>query len=335
VNHGRSSDAGFAEQIDRWVRHAADADDRTFGDLVRALPGFYPSCVVDSLRRQLVGNRIPLRRAARLISQSMSATTGGVSSLAVDGLPVPHPLDFDWRFTDEAVEKILDEVALLGRNRGPIGVVGAPSVALRAGRTWAMNKVNAYDIDEGAVTALRQLGAGVIANRCNILTDDPPRPKFDVVITDPPWYFDDLCSSLWFCHATSRGGGFILASIPPVGTRPGIPEERTRLLEFSSQIGLELVRIESAQLPYRSPPFEQNALRAVGVAGAPVDWRRGDLAIFAPISQAGALRPCRGRLEGRPVFGRPSDLSFGLMREGMMAQKGADHRVPPAYPGGC
>jgi hypothetical protein len=301
VSHSSLDDDGFVEQIDHWVSRAVHAGGHTFGELVRRLPSVYPSWVVDSLRRHLACGQIPLLRAASLISQSRNTASAGVSCLACDGLPVPHPLDFDWRFSDEAVDRILDEAALLSHHRGSFGVVGAPSVALKAGRAWTSGGVVAFDVNPGIVSALRQLDERVVPLRCNVFIDEPPGFRLDVVVTDPPWYFDELCSALWFGHAMCRTGGFILASIPPLGTRPGIAEERVMLIEFSSMLGLDLIRIDAAELPYRSPPFERNALRAVGIAGAPVDWRRGDLAVFAKRS---------ARRSPRPKVSSPVDASW-------------------------
>jgi hypothetical protein len=267
-----------------------------------------------------------------LISQSMNTASSGVSSLAHDGLPIPHPLDFDWRFSEEAVERILDEAALLGRHRASVGVVGAPSVALKADRPWTSGGVIAFDINPGVVSALRQLGGRVVSLRCNVLIDEPPRFRLDVVVTDPPWYFDELCSTLWFCHATCRTGGFILASIPPLGTRPGIAEERTKLLEFSSRLGLDLIGIQPAQLPYRSPPFERNALHAVGAAGTPVDWRRGDLAVFAKRGSPRSPRPTVSSSAGAAWC----DVSFSAPRVRVSPKQSggfSDPRLSPIIEG--
>jgi len=312
VGHGRWGVDGFDGQVDRWVRRETDAGDVSFGDLVRRLPGVDPGVVVDALRRGSTAGWIPPIRAEGLIAQSGGDTPPGISSLARDGLPVPHPLDFDWRFSGEAVDQICGEAALLSRHRGHVGVVGAPTVALELARSGGHERIVVFDINPGVVAALRRLGDAVLAVRSDVLTDKPPRARLDVVVTDPPWYFDELCSSLRFCRATCRSGGFVLASIPPLGTRPGIAEERARLLEFSGRIGLELVGIDPARLTYRSPPFEQNALRRAGLTGTPVDWRRGDLATFV---RRVSLNP------HQPKFGTPtragagwSEVAFSAMR---------------------
>jgi hypothetical protein len=270
-----------------------------------------------------------LLRGARLLSQSTGPETSGVSSLALDGLPVPHPLDFDWRFSGEAVQRILAEATLLNRHRGSVGVVGAPSVVLKASRTWTRGGIVAFDINPRVIASLGQLGDRVISLRRDFLIDEPPRLRLDVVVTDPPWYFNELCSALWFCHAACRAGGFVLASISPLGTRPGIAEERAKLVDFTSRLDLHLVRIEAAERPYRSPPFERNALRVAGIDGAPVDWRRGDLAVFTKRGSAREARPTASRA----VDGEWCDVSFSTARVRVRPTQGrgfSDPRLSPS-----
>lgn len=83
----------------------------------------------------------------------------------------------------------------------------------------------------------------------------------------------------------------MLVSLPPLGTRPGMATERAEFLALAEELGLRRVRLDEGALPYLSPPFEQNALRADGMPGVPVDWRRGDLAVFARIRVVQRPRP--------------------------------------------
>lgn len=69
----------------------------------------------------------------------------------------------------------------------------------------------------------------------------------------------------------------MLSSLPPVGTRPGILDERRRLLEVAAEMGLEPENLMEAALPYLSPPFERVALLASRVRRFSADWRKGDL----------------------------------------------------------
>jgi hypothetical protein len=112
-----------------------------------------------------------------------------------------------------------------------------------------------------------------------------------VVMADPPWYPKQMAAFLWAAARLCRPGGHILVSLPPIGTRPGVEAERAELLALAAGWGLRLVRWESAALTYLSPPFEQNAHWAAGLPPVPLDWRRGDLAVFTPMLEFRSSRP--------------------------------------------
>jgi hypothetical protein len=318
----------FPNRVDDWVLRGIAEGCRTFGDLIYRLPGVYPTVAVEGLHRLAARGAVPMLEAMGMAAQARRPAGTDIASLAADGLPVPHPLDFDWRFTDDAVTSLLAEAHLLSRHRGALGVVGAPSVALRAGRELGARGVIVYDMNQSVLSALRRSGANVFGCRGDILGAMPPPARLDVVVTDPPWYLDELCGALRFCRAICRVGGFILASIPPLGTRPGIQAEREQLISSAASLGLDLVRIDPARLPYRSPPFEQNALRAAGVVGAPVDWRKGDLAVFARTRASEPPNPPAplGRYEAW------SEMAFSAARIRIRAGRGLGFSDPRLIP---
>lgn len=273
----------YSNQVDEWVQRALDEDCQTFSELVYRLPGVFPTLAIDSLHRLSARGAMTSPKVMEMNSQARQDARVTVASLATDGLPVPHPLDFDWRFTDESVTTILAEAHLLSRHRGTLGIVGAPSVALRAGLASGARSVIVYDINQSVLAALQRSGARIFAQCCDVLYEEPKPAQLDVIVTDPPWYHDEICAALCFCQTLCRVGGYVLVSLPPVGTRPGLQSEREQLFATVAPLGLILERIEASRLPYRSPPFERNALRATGIIGAPVDWRRGDLAVFKKV----------------------------------------------------
>jgi hypothetical protein len=80
-------------------------------------------------------------------------------------------------------------------------------------------------------------------------------------------------------------------TLPQEGTRPGIAQEWSHILDYAQQLGFTLLREEPAAVPYLMPLFEHNALRAAGLYALPAEWRRGNLAVFSHTCQAGAPRP--------------------------------------------
>jgi hypothetical protein len=129
------------------------------------------------------------------------------------------------------------------------------------------------------------------AEQCNLLTDPLPPIKVDAVIADPPWYEEHLQGFIWAATQICREGGHVLIGIPPIGTRPGVEQDRVDLFDLANELGLTLLRLEPAVLPYVSPPFEINALRTEGLSGVSTEWRAGDLALFSHDRQTSLPRP--------------------------------------------
>jgi hypothetical protein len=129
------------------------------------------------------------------------------------------------------------------------------------------------------------------AVRCHLARDPLPELTASVVIADPPWYEDEIQVFLWVARRLCIDSGYVLLSVPPLGTRPGIAVTWTRVITWAEQIGLQLRHLEPGVLPYETPPFERNALLADGVPSTPSTWRHGDLAVFVVVGPCTAARP--------------------------------------------
>jgi len=124
------------------------------------------------------------------------------------------------------------------------------------------------------------------------MTTDPlPALKAALVILDPPWYEEHVHAFLWAASQLCIVGGHLLVSMPQTGTRPGIAQEWVHIMDWAQQLGLFLIQVEQAALPYLMPPFERNALQAEGLYAIPEEWRRGDLAVFLHARQTNVSRP--------------------------------------------
>jgi hypothetical protein len=62
-------------------------------------------------------DKIPAQRALRL--------TGNVA------VPLPHPLDFDWRFTPETIALVWQIIRHLANPGGGVALLGTPSLVVR------------------------------------------------------------------------------------------------------------------------------------------------------------------------------------------------------------
>src|SRR4051794_1274693 len=99
----------FGEIVDVWVQRALAHGVGTFDELLLSLPGVYPSTALHSLRRLAVIDSV----ASKILAQIVTSENGRKSNTRPVpheiSLPVPHPLDYDWRFSDEAIACLLTE----------------------------------------------------------------------------------------------------------------------------------------------------------------------------------------------------------------------------------
>lgn len=269
----------FDLALDEWVRAALARGVRTFPDLVRSLPGVYPTDAVRAV--SWLGYDLP--------SDWQMDELPSIHPIH-DGWPVEHPLDFDWRFTPEAVRLLMDRC--LNSAIGPVTVLGAPSLACEAAAHGWSNGISIYDRNKTLVTVVRDSFPGITVT-CTDLVWGIPVSTGDaaVAIADPPWYPEHIIAFLWAASRLTDIGGQVLLSLPSEGTRPGILAERKTVLEWATAFGLRLVGIEPGVLGYRTPPFERNALAAAGVPVVLGDWRRGDLAVFKAADKILIPRP--------------------------------------------
>jgi hypothetical protein len=202
-------------------------------------------------------------------------------------LVVPHPLDFDWRFTRDTIRLIWQTVRELAHPQSDVALLGTPSLAATV-EPW--RELGSVTLHERNPNHHRSLSDGITFACCDVLRDPISPASNGVVVADPPWYEAETIGFLWTASTLSRTGGHVLLSLPPIATRPGIKEERERITAAATGFGLEFLRLSEGVLRYGTPFFEANAMEA---AGAPVtnDWRLGDLAVFRRTKGECGARP--------------------------------------------
>jgi hypothetical protein len=78
-----------------------------FDQLITSLPGVYPSAALDSLRRLVSMGKVPswvLANAVRRVRRKRARRSSAHHRIV---LPIPHPLDYDWRFSEWATQSLL------------------------------------------------------------------------------------------------------------------------------------------------------------------------------------------------------------------------------------
>jgi hypothetical protein len=269
----------YQDRIRLWIANALEGTPVPFfSDLVRALPGVYPSDVSRELDR--LG-----------VSQALRAKKSGIvrpATMRLQRLPVPHPLDYDWRFAEESCEFLLKEILNAAGLIGNAIFLGAPTLFRAAQETKLASRCMLLDRCPETVAALAGISAGIFA--VDVLQDELPEVEAQVVVADPPWYEEFASAFLWASSKFLSLGGVVFLSTPPLGTRPGVDHEWQRTREFAQEIGLELQTVQQS-LRYESPPFEVNALRAAGHLEIDCHWRPGLLARFTKTRKARIPRP--------------------------------------------
>ena len=203
-------------------------------------------------------------------------------------LPVPHPLDFDWRFTSETISDLLRRVNEVYPTAGGVCFLGAPTLFRAAVERSMARPFYLVDASVSCAKAVQDAPGRMFVS--DLLTEALPDLRAAVVVSDPPWYEEFIRAFLWAAAQLVEVGGSVLLSFPPVGTRPYIEDEWKQTQNFAQRLGLTL-RERSLSLKYVSPPFEQNALRAAHHQYVQPDWRPGVLVLFEKTGECREPRP--------------------------------------------
>jgi hypothetical protein len=266
----------FERNVEQRIQGLAQSA-RSFEELLSALPGVYLPVAARALDRLAASNQITPDQH-RICTGRLPRPRSRRS--ARQRLPPPHPLDYDWRFAPDAIDALLQLIARRSTPGETVAMIGTPSLYLAAHDRHLDRRLVLIDANPTTVERLRDLGLGHGVLRRDVFTSELPDLGAAVVIADPPWYVEHVDAFLWAAAHCATKGAALFMSLPAVGTRPGIRNERSLLRATAKGQGLSVARISAGSMPYVSPPFEVNALKAAGWTGLPTEWRRGDLAEF-------------------------------------------------------
>ena len=96
---------------------------------------------------------------------------------------------------------------------------------------------------------------GSIFRRCHMQQDAIDLPRVQAVLADPPWYEDETLAFLRTSARICADQGKVLLSAAPDGVRPGIQEERDRIITGAAESGLRFLGTERRVLSYATPFF--------------------------------------------------------------------------------
>lgn len=276
-----ASQAAFSIKVDTWIGELLNEGVVDYAKLLRRLPGVYPTELLASLDRLAATGLISSTLPAAARHQAKSCPASGVEGRSL--LPLPHPLDFEWRFTADASRALLNCAAELTPAGGDVLLFGTPGLAAEAlalpiGRRLAL-LAEPNSVTDRLFALNRATGSPLAIGFCS---GGLPRESADAVLLDPPWYLDFIRPMLAAAAHACRPGGFVLISLPPNGARPTALADCRAAIALGRRLGLALVEHKSLSIAYETPFFERNALRAAGI-GTPPQWRRGDLVILQKV----------------------------------------------------
>lgn len=189
----------------------------------------------------------------------------------------PHPLDYDWRFSKDSVERILkhltgrfsftDTIALLG-----IKTLFEP-LKSKFLKVALFNKSNTLseeitDIEHPHEIIIHDLG----------LPYNKESEAYSVVFADPPWYPEYYEAFITRSTALLKSAGYLYLVLLPRLTRPFAERDREQVLNFCLSAGYDLIEENMIEVKYDTPKFEMRSLLLSGLYCE--DWRKGDLFLF-------------------------------------------------------
>lgn len=265
VNAQPAGDNEFSSFVDalaaKLVQHSP-----TFEAFVIAMPGVLPEEALAALRRIAGPN------AERLIADAVVDRAGPRIDQCVQ-LPLPHPLDSEFRF-DGATAEILAAALLDATTDGDeLLLIGVPTVAVVLANMNVDRRVRFLGADNSVTSAVR----GAFKDE-RLLLDQGDGRTAAAALVDPPWYRDEMRELIGVSAAGCRPGALLNLVLPSVGTRPEVTADREAFLGFARESGLQATG-RGGPVYYRTPLFELAAMEQQGIARL-ASWRRGEATEF-------------------------------------------------------
>ena len=250
--------------------------------LMKFNDGIHPVNYLDSLRRLYRSRKIRKHEYKKILNSThKSGYTPGEDM--IDILPVPHILDFDWRFSLQAIKHLCQKIRVdAPKEKGTIVFIGTPSLW----KYCAMHLPDRLLLVLVDINASKHMAGMDKENIAAIDIDINKKPGYlrkmhaDIIVMDPPWYFNYY--RLFFDRANEMAqlDTLIYCVMPPKFTRVAAEQETVELLKIlEEQYGMEKVSYHTGDVSYHTPPYEINVLKAHGIECLPPNWRVGDLLV--------------------------------------------------------
>lgn len=275
----------FLKAIDHRVLNVLMSTD-DFPTVLSRNPGIHPIMLVQSYERLLLADLISKRKYASLMHNAEIPRNTDILYPEECLYPVPHFLDSDWRFSKRTQESLVRVVRnhIQDRKVKSVAFIGAPSLFKIFSRLPNSNNADFYLVDCNA--SLHNQGESLPENfhtvDCRVnysFCIEELEVKADIVVMDPPWYFEYIKRFFEICSYSCNIGGIVLCAFPPAFTRASIDEEFQELRDYCGSLGFSELKKVRSFVTYMTPPFEVNTIKANGINNFPLRWRTGDVVI--------------------------------------------------------
>ena len=271
----------FTSQMDEIVLDLMDDYD-DFYMIMKNNHGIHPIDLQKSIKRLYSANKIRKSKYIRMMESASKTNIHGFEDMP-DVLPVPHILDYDWRFSRQGLEYMANSIRRnIKKENAVIVFLGTPTLFRYCyNKSFLRSKLVLVDINAD------KHSIGIDSNRalcinCNLNGSCTELRSIhaDVVVMDPPWYLNYY--QLFFDRAAMMSGlnTRIMCIMPPKFTKAKTESETSLLLEvLKKDYGFVKKNYFTGVVTYHTPPYEQNVLKANGICCNPENWRMGDLLI--------------------------------------------------------
>lgn len=285
---GTSAARDHRRLIDRLLADAAPGAN-CFAALLTGMAGAGPADVFLGLRRMRERSELQAVADALIFDAGRRAHLLPATDQPAS-LPLPHPLDSEWRFAPSSVDDLVGRLLDATGPGDELLLVGTPSVAAALSRTGADRRIRFVGPDDLVSAEVERLFAG------DIRLTRGAGGQAAAAVVDPPWYGGPFAEMLAICARGCRRHAPVLTVMPRSATRPGMEIDAADMLASAVALGLEPTEAGTFEVSYRMPLFEARALERGGLRPDLGEWRRGDCVTLtssgkAPGSVASTGRP--------------------------------------------
>lgn len=254
--------------LDRFAGRTVD-----LCDVVVHCNGAYPTDVLSVLRNLSNRGRLKLKP----LRGNVASNKPGTDRLG-SMLPLPHPANYDWRFSSETRRFLRRLIGRLGNKREATVLLGAPSIYLTL--LEARRKVLLLDRNHSTIAKLQvPRRRSMRAIQHDLFESFVTPERFGIALADPPWYPEFYRAFIDRSSELLRLNGVLILSMLPSLTRPSAESDRADIETYAAEAGFILVNKLTAKAQYESPNFEFKTLADAGIF-CDKKWRVGDFFVF-------------------------------------------------------